>query len=422
MLWSAMLIVAVSFAQVQPQNFRSGAQAAVKPMFKPQVTFEKGAPAAEWFGYMDVIYSYLGSEIETNNLTVALVATDSNGLMTYSDGNSYYNTYYGAGQTFDFTHYIWEEGFDEGNISMVGTTSYNIDSVLILGHYNRGSLVPAENVDTLIVSILTINEQEVEPYSVVLNNGDTTISFYAISYDPATQLAVGSINYKIPLYASDCSETADDGILYYSYFYFPINMNDITDKVVNITYTFKRGYTMPVDDNTLDHSYFYGWFAEDFRDGYLPYDYTTWSWIQPDDEILHNQNQGTLITNYNLNQSYPGYYYTDYFYPLPIWNALVAYPFIYTRISCNDCAIVNVQDIENNNITVYPNPATNNFTVNLGNDEQAHIQLYNLIGQEVYNETIKGSTQVNVSNLNSGIYMLKVNYNGNVSTTKVVVK
>jgi hypothetical protein len=40
----------------------------------------------------------------------------------------------------------------------------------------------------------------------------------------------------------------------------------------------------------------------------------------------------------------------------------------------------------------------------------------------VYSETITGTAQVNVANLHSGVYMLKVNQNGKTFTTKVVVK
>ena len=98
-------------------------------------------------------------------------------------------------------------------------------------------------------------------------------------------------------------------------------------------------------------------------------------------------------------------------------------PSIGLHVVCNDCAVVNVPEMEKNNMTVYPNPATNNFTVNLGdNDAKATIQLFNIVGQQVYSETITGSAQVNVANLHSGVYMLKVNQNGNVTTTKVVVK
>jgi len=78
--------------------------------------------------------------------------------------------------------------------------------------------------------------------------------------------------------------------------------------------------------------------------------------------------------------------------------------------------------LKKTNLTVYPNPATNNFTVNTGNDEKATIQLFNIVGQQVYSETFTGSTNVSVANLHSGVYMLKVNQNGKVNTTKVVVK
>jgi hypothetical protein len=53
----------------------------------------------------------------------------------------------------------------------------------------------------------------------------------------------------------------------------------------------------------------------------------------------------------------------------------------------------------------------------------AQIQLFNLMGQVVYSDNVNTATTiVNVNNLNSGIYMLRVTQNGKVYTSKVIVK
>ena len=99
-------------------------------------------------------------------------------------------------------------------------------------------------------------------------------------------------------------------------------------------------------------------------------------------------------------------------------------PDVILDITCNDCPITSVKEIEKKNINIKPNPVTNNFTVTLDeSNTSALVQLYNLVGQVVYSEQTNASEiNVNVSNLNSGVYMLKINQNGKVYTSKVIVQ
>ena len=421
-LLAAMLIVSVSFAQIQPKVFRQDAKIAGKPEFKHNNNSKNGA-AAQWYDYAAAIYEYGGEEPTGDNYVVGRVAVDSNGLTYYSDGDISHGFFFGLSQTYDFMHNVWNDIALPGDIDITSTTSYNIDSVAIIGHYNRGSLVPAGNVDTLIVAILTtLTEDDLVVLSV--NNGQTpVVRYYGVPYDVNTHMSLGASIYKLPLTADDCADTSETGGLYAAEYILPIHLNNITGKVINVAYTLKRGYTVPMDDNIEYHSRFYGWIAEDYRSQYFPYNSTT-GYFTPEDEIYYNGNQGAIISDDNLNQSSPNSWYCKYFYPAPLWAAAVQYPYIVTKISCNDCAIVNVEEFNNDktNPTVYPNPATNNFTVNLGNDEKANIQLFNIVGQQVYSETFTVSTNVSVANLHSGVYMLKINQNGKAYTTKVVVK
>lgn len=420
MLVAAMLMVSFSFAQIQPKAFRQEAKPAGKPELKHKTTFDRSGAAAEWIDYAATIYAYWGGEPTGEDYVIGRVAVDSNGLTYYSDGTTGHGFFFGLSQTYDFNNSVWDDVATEGSISMNYTTSYNIDSVAIIGHYNRGSLVPTGNVDTMIVAILTTLTDD-DLVSLSVNQGQTPIvRYYGVPYDPSTHFSTGANIYKLPLTAADCADTSETGGLYAAEYILPIGLNNITGKVINICYALKRGYTVPVNDNILDHSYFYGWIAQDPRADYYPHNDN--GWFTPSDEIFYNANQGAIIGEDNVNQTNPGEWYTDYFYPAPVWNAAVQYPYIITKISCNNCEIVNVPELEKTNPTVYPNPATNNFTVNLGNDEKANIQLFNIVGQQVYSETITGTAQVNVANLNSGVYMLKINQNGKVYTTKVIVK
>ena len=86
------------------------------------------------------------------------------------------------------------------------------------------------------------------------------------------------------------------------------------------------------------------------------------------------------------------------------------------HVVCEDCPIVNIDDPEQQTVTVYPNPASNNLKVNF--EGEANIQLFNLVGQMVYSTTATDNATINVSNLRSGVYMLKVNN----KTTKVIIR
>jgi hypothetical protein len=73
------------------------------------------------------------------------------------------------------------------------------------------------------------------------------------------------------------------------------------------------------------------------------------------------------------------------------------------------------------NISMFPNPAAE-FTTITSNQEISTIHIYNILGQEV--STIKGKgnhTQIDVSNLTTGNYLVKVlAENGNNETLKLI--
>ncbi|CAM4032613.1 T9SS type A sorting domain-containing protein [Flavobacterium antarcticum] len=80
---------------------------------------------------------------------------------------------------------------------------------------------------------------------------------------------------------------------------------------------------------------------------------------------------------------------------------------------------VNQNQIEG--LKIYPNPVTNGtFFINTSANTTKDVVVYDVLGKQV----IKTSTTnaVNVSNLKSGVYIVKITEDGNTATRKLVIK
>ncbi|MBC8173698.1 MAG: T9SS type A sorting domain-containing protein, partial [Chitinophagales bacterium] len=82
-------------------------------------------------------------------------------------------------------------------------------------------------------------------------------------------------------------------------------------------------------------------------------------------------------------------------------------------------------------ISVYPNPATSDFTVTMETETHENsvvaVELFSLTGESVYvnvSEMIDGNLYLNINNytLPAGIYTLKINASSSSYTTKVVLQ
>ena len=79
-----------------------------------------------------------------------------------------------------------------------------------------------------------------------------------------------------------------------------------------------------------------------------------------------------------------------------------------------------VGENEAQNVTVYPNPAKDNFTVN--GEALNHISVYNTIGQLVYSADCEGNSAViSLSNMESGVYVVRVATENGTATKRITV-
>ena len=69
---------------------------------------------------------------------------------------------------------------------------------------------------------------------------------------------------------------------------------------------------------------------------------------------------------------------------------------------------INENTLNNNNISVYPNPTKDNLTVETTSNKEQKLEILNLIGQTVYTSVITKKAVVKTSAFPVGVYFIKL--------------
>ena len=70
--------------------------------------------------------------------------------------------------------------------------------------------------------------------------------------------------------------------------------------------------------------------------------------------------------------------------------------------------------------SIFPNPATTVLNVNA--EGYNTLEIVNLLGQTVYTANATSNMQINVSNLNNGVYFVRMNGENGTATQKFIKK
>ena len=73
-------------------------------------------------------------------------------------------------------------------------------------------------------------------------------------------------------------------------------------------------------------------------------------------------------------------------------------------------------------LKIYPNPTKNSFYIGTSFNGEKSIQIFDVLGKNVFSKTISGNTKVESLNLRSGIYILKVSENGKSTSSKLIIE
>lgn len=92
------------------------------------------------------------------------------------------------------------------------------------------------------------------------------------------------------------------------------------------------------------------------------------------------------------------------------------------RIATEMTQILGVAQNDIDGLAIYPNPVTNGtLYINTANNDTKSVQIFDVVGKRVLNAT-SVENNVNVSALNSGVYIVKITEAGKTATRKLVIR
>lgn len=108
----------------------------------------------------------------------------------------------------------------------------------------------------------------------------------------------------------------------------------------------------------------------------------------------------------------------------PLANAQALITYITNRGGVAQACVASVNETEKETLVSYPNPATNQVTVETKMDEDYSISIKNINGQTVLNQKSASSSSVtlDVSQLSKGVYMLEVQSAKQTVSKKLVIQ
>ncbi|MGZ4033259.1 MAG: T9SS type A sorting domain-containing protein [Bacteroidia bacterium] len=91
--------------------------------------------------------------------------------------------------------------------------------------------------------------------------------------------------------------------------------------------------------------------------------------------------------------------------------------------------VAGIEELSIGSVFVYPNPTNGNLNITIENAhfKELKINIFDLQGKEVYNETDKNSSQyfnkqINIGNLSKGIYSLKISTEKGIKIQKLIIQ
>ncbi len=94
----------------------------------------------------------------------------------------------------------------------------------------------------------------------------------------------------------------------------------------------------------------------------------------------------------------------------------------YTPFSSTSCSVLDVDAFDVNKVAIYPNPAKNKIQLSNINAVSAEIRIFNVLGKQVFHQSKIRKKSVDISSLKKGIYLVKINVDGNTKTQKLVIQ
>lgn len=95
---------------------------------------------------------------------------------------------------------------------------------------------------------------------------------------------------------------------------------------------------------------------------------------------------------------------------------------IFARFDADIDVTLNISEFSKTEFSIYPNPATDRVNFKSPNGETFQVGIYNVLGRKVMDAEISGDSSINISNLQSGIYLVQFGKGQGSFTKKLIVQ
>jgi len=102
-------------------------------------------------------------------------------------------------------------------------------------------------------------------------------------------------------------------------------------------------------------------------------------------------------------------------------NNQTLYPYYSTTSVCAEVTAIPAFKTQNPTFQIYPNPAQNNFTIELSNNDKQTVNVYDVNGKQVLSQTINGTTNIDASNFSSGVYNISIIDSQGITNKRLVI-
>lgn len=393
-----------------------------------------GPGGDRWYSHFDVVNTFLSGALASNSF-VQSIWFSRDVKQRFSTGLDTIN-FLSVCQVIDpRTSQLFNDPGFATEIAVGPSNAYKVDSIFITGAYVRMPNKPANQVDTMIFSVVPMDNITYyltkASYPAKVPQYTTSDTLWAQaptnvdSVNRAAYKATNAINpgvtWKVPMTDADgdAPDQTNNTVTVRTYpFEVPnggVNMAPGERFAITATFKPQAGSYTPWDSVTALHR-FMPISAFSASGASMPYYY----------EQYTDRSMSGMMFSTDTGRYTPSLF-------IEVFNTnnfIQEFHNIGGHVVCTDCELVGINDVNASIITkasAYPNPASSEVYVpfSLNTTADVTVSLTNAVGQTVATQTFNGVNEgkatFNAYNLNSGVYFYTVEANGQTNTGRVVV-
>ncbi len=390
-----------------------------------------------WYNHVDAlgVFDNVADMYDADHASLHIMWQDSSVEYVTATGTADGNgiSYLSIGETFAPQSSIYTDpsiSYNTGQMAVTSRNSYRIDSVSILGRYERKyngyvdtlifTVVPETTTGKFITGGLTSTSYGVDSFVYLLWSGEDYLihPINTVAYSSSLGALGTPIQVKVPLTAAVFADSSTNG---FHEIAAPLNISMPAGTKIGMSVTFVSGTHYTVGAPVTDYNYF-----AFLSHTTAPGDFT----FYPTDD----RNLSSLVFSDSSNTTVSSSAHLNLYYPTVGFNSGIDNQVnnISFKVTCTTCNPAGINDI--NNIAtvgnIHPNPANNSVIIPVTMKQAAgvNVTLTNTVGQTMATQNLgqfsanqTKNAAFNTAALANGVYFITIEANGARTTNRFVV-